>query len=81
MPETVRVDPNTHAALGRVAKSLHVPRTEALRRIVKGYERKLFLKCLHAQFEALRSDPKAWAEEQAERDVWDTTLTDGLKDE
>jgi hypothetical protein len=41
-------------------------------------EHKLFLSRLHAQFEALRSNPKAWAEEQAERDAWDITLTDGL---
>jgi len=29
---------------------------------------------------ALRNDPIAWAEEQAERALWDNTLSDGLTD-
>ena len=35
----------------------------------------------NAAYAALRSDPKAWKAEQAERALWDKTLADGLKDE
>ena len=32
-------------------------------------------------YAALRADPEAWAELQAERDAWDYTLSDGLEEE
>ena len=31
-------------------------------------------------YRALRGDPDAWAAEQAERVLWDNTLSDGLED-
>lgn len=39
------------------------------------------LTALDAEYEKLRADPKAWAEEEAERALWDTTSADGLEDE
>jgi hypothetical protein len=44
-------------------------------------EREAFIKGVVADFAALRSDPKAWAEELAERGLWDLAIADGLEDE
>jgi hypothetical protein len=44
-------------------------------------ERRAFIKGVVSDFAALRSDPKAWAEELAERQAWDATSSDGLEDE
>jgi len=40
-----------------------------------------FLVGLADDFAALRADPIAWAEELAEREAWDMTLSDGISDE
>jgi predicted transcriptional regulator len=81
MPQTVRIDPAAHAALVEIARAKHIPRTEALSRAVELYRREVFLEGLADDFAALRADAGAWAEEQAEREVWDVTNADGLADE
>jgi hypothetical protein len=45
------------------------------------YQRDKFLDEVNAAYAALRNQPKAWKEEQAERTLWDKTLGDGLRDE
>ena len=35
----------------------------------------------NAAYAKLRADPEAWAEELAERKLWDNTLADGLEEE
>lgn len=44
-------------------------------------EPEAFLAGLADDFAALRADPVAWAEELAEREAWDMTLSDGISDE
>jgi hypothetical protein len=43
------------------------------------YQREKFPDRVNAAYAALRNDPKAWREEQAERTLWDKALGDGLK--
>ena len=43
--------------------------------------RERFLDAANAAFARLKADPKAWAEELAERKIWEGTLADGLEDE
>jgi predicted transcriptional regulator len=78
MAETVRIDPAAHAALTEIARAKHISLTEALTRAVETYRREVFLEAVAAGFAALRQDEAAWAEERGERDLWDTTLADGL---
>jgi hypothetical protein len=49
--------------------------------IIRDEERQSFLEGVNADFAALRNNPDAWRDEQAERAAWDRTLADGLKDE
>ena len=79
MAETVRIDPAAHSALAEIAKAKHIPMTEALTRAVEMYRRAVFLEAMTAGYAALTADQ--WAEENAERDVWETTSADGLTDE
>jgi hypothetical protein len=42
------------------------------------YRRESFFRAANADFEALRSDSKAWKQELRERKLWEQTLGDGL---
>jgi hypothetical protein len=81
MAATVRVDAATHAALVEIARAKHLSLTEALSRAVVAYRREVFLEGVASDYAALRSDPKAWAEEVVERNAWEMTAADGLHDE
>src|SRR5205807_52089 len=76
MAETVRIEPDAHATLQEIARAEHLSLTEALSRAVAAYRRQLFLEGLDRDFAALRADKKAWADEIAEREAWDSTLAD-----
>jgi hypothetical protein len=53
--------------------------TEALSRAVEAYRRAMFFEALAAGYASLTDEQRA--EENAERDLWDTTSADGLTDE
>jgi len=80
MAETVRIEARAHAALVEIARVKDISLTEALSRAVEMYRRELFLKAFNDGYDKLRADREAWAEEQNERDVWDSTSSDGLID-
>jgi len=50
-------------------------------KVAELHRRQLFLERTNNAFAALKSNRKAWKEEQEKRAVWDTALLDGLKDE
>ena len=45
------------------------------------YRRQPFLEDSNRAFEALRTHSEGWGIEQAEREVWEMTLSDGLEKE
>jgi hypothetical protein len=51
---------------------------EVLDKALDDYRRKVFFEKLTAEYAELKTDPQAWAEELAERKLWDATLMDGL---
>jgi predicted transcriptional regulator len=80
MPSTtVRVDSETRESLRQLASDMNVSMQEALGRAVEAFRRAWLLEQLNAHYAELRADPEAWAEELAERRLWDTTLMDGLE--
>jgi hypothetical protein len=48
-----------------------------MQRFVSGED---FWDAFEVAYEALRADPDAWAEELAERALWETATMDGLSD-
>jgi predicted transcriptional regulator len=78
MAETVRIKPETHAKLRELAGKTGETLPELLDKAIEAYRRKEFLAECNRAYQALKSDPKAWAEELKERETWEATLLDGL---
>jgi len=77
MATTVRVDPETHAKLTALARSAHIPITEALARAVEALRRERFFADLTAAYAAA---PNSEADD-LELALWDRTNGDGLDGE
>jgi predicted transcriptional regulator len=80
MAEMVRVDEATHARLRGLAEQTGESMASLLSKAVQEYEARAFWASCNAAYERLRQDPVAWAEEQAEREGWES-INDGLDDE
>jgi hypothetical protein len=79
MSETsISITETAHRQLCELAEWSGVSLAEALERAVKEQYDRQFWTAVNAGYAALRADPKAWAEVEAERQVWDATLMDGL---
>ena len=72
-----RISVLSHEKLVRLASETGRTHQEVIDIALRRYERELFLERLNEGFARLRSDQKAWEQEQAERADWDQTLTDG----
>ena len=81
MPQMVRIDLATHGVLARIARATHMSMTDALAVAVEEQRRRMIMDAFDAGYAQLRGDPEAWAKETAERELWDSTNNDGLKDE
>jgi hypothetical protein len=77
----VRITPRSKAVLRALAKQEGKPMQAVLEEAIDKYERDKLLDSMNAAYAALRKDPEAWKQEQAERALWDQTLSDGLEDE
>ena len=80
MSTTIRVSEKTRATIHDLAHNAGVPMAELVERAIEQYRRQQILDAANAQYAALRADPEAWAEVEAERAIWDATLLDGLED-
>jgi hypothetical protein len=75
---TIPISPTTLARLRELARWASISVDEALNQAIKDqYDRK-FWDAVNAGYAALRADPEAWAEVEAERKLWENTLLDGL---
>jgi hypothetical protein len=79
MPDNnIPISDLTLARLRELARWAGVSIDEALDRAIKDQYDRDFWEAVNAGYEALRADPQAWAEVEAERKLWDNTLMDGL---
>lgn len=77
MPST-RISTSTREALRQLAEESGESMQEMLEQAVDMYRRQRFLESSNWAFEALRANADAWQTEQAERQAWDITLSDGF---
>jgi predicted DNA-binding protein len=77
----IRITPQSKAVLRTLAEQEGKPMQAVLDEAIEHYQRDKFLDAANAAYATLRNDPKAWREEQAERALWNKTLSDGLEDE
>ncbi len=78
---TIRVSAKTHRMLAQLSREAGTSMNDLVEQAVELYRRQRIIAEANVAYAALRADPAAWAEVQAERKVWDSTLTDGLPPE
>lgn len=77
---TVRVDRETQRKAKALAHDMGRPMKDVIADAVERYRRSWVIEETNRAYGALRADPEAWAEVEAERQAWDSTVTDGLED-
>ena len=80
MAEVVRIRPESHKILKELAERFDLSIPDVLAKAIDALYRDQLLKGLNDDFAKLKADPKAWAEELAERGAWEATLLDGLQE-
>jgi predicted transcriptional regulator len=66
---TIRINEHTHQSLRELAQAEHQSMQAVLEKAVEEYRRRRFLEDVNAAYAALRNDPEAWQEIQAERSL------------
>lgn len=79
MPQA-RLSEEAYLAVTRIASETGITQQEVIERAVKLYEREQFFAGLEEDFAAVRANPQAATELDAEREEWDGTLMDGADD-
>ena len=76
MSTTIRISEATRDRFSKLAASTGRPMTQLLDEAADALERRLFFDEFAERYEALRQDPDAWPEIQAERAVEDAAASD-----
>lgn len=76
----VRISENTHSVIRGIANEIGESMQSVVERAVDRYKRELFLENLNRDFESLRQNESDWQDELEEREIWNSTLTDGETD-
>ncbi len=74
----VRINDKTHQALRQLAEEMQTPMQEIVAIAVERFRRQRILEATNEAYAALRADPEAWSQIEAERALWENTLMDGL---
>ena len=75
---TVRISETSRELLRELAQRTRATMQDVIEMALAEYRKRLFWEQAAHDFQAIRDDPEAWAEEVAERERWDATLKDGL---
>ena len=81
MSTMVRVSDTAKKKLKAIAARKNLSLQKALDELISAEEQKLFWEQVNEEYRRLQEDKEAWAEELAERALWDCCLLDGLKDD
>ena len=73
-----RISDTTNKKLDQLSKSTGKSKQALLEEAVQQLVRNYFLHQANKAYKDLRQDKTAWQKELAERDLWDSTLYDGL---
>ena len=73
---TTRISADDHRVLLELAARTGKQHQEIIHEALDNYQRDQLLNGINSAFERLRSNKKGWAEEIAERELWDATLSD-----
>jgi len=73
---TARLQAEDHSLLVAIAERRAMQHQEVLHEALELYDRHTFMEELNESFARLRQDEASWAEELAERALWDHALMD-----
>jgi predicted transcriptional regulator len=76
MSTTIRVSEHTRDRFARLADATGRSMSQLVDEAADALERRVFFDQLSARYEALHSDPEAWGEIAAERDVESASVRD-----
>jgi hypothetical protein len=77
-PAIVQISDASARLLKELAEKTGLTTSVVLDKALDAYKRKVFLEQLNAAYAALRADPAAWADVEAERQSMAGSLMDGL---
>ena len=80
MSANVRIQPETYAKLRQLASEQGATMPQVLEEAIDELFRKRFLDDCNRAYARLKAGPQKWEQELKERQLWDTTLSDGLED-
>jgi hypothetical protein len=76
---TIRVSKDIYNMVKSLARQQNENIQAIIEHAVTEYKKKQFFEDLNNAYARLKSDPRAWQEELAERNEWDQVLKDGLE--
>jgi predicted transcriptional regulator len=76
----VRISVEGREILRELARKEKRPMAAVLEKAIERYRRQRFLEAANASYAALKANRKKWEEEIAERELWDRTNADSVKD-
>jgi predicted transcriptional regulator len=81
MTTTIRVSLATHQKLTALAKATGSTLQTVVDQALESFRRQQVLAATNAAYAELAGDPAAWQQVEAEREVWEQTVADGLEKE
>lgn len=81
MSKLMRISDLTAEKLETLSKLTGQSKQKLMDRAIVVYEHEQILKKANEQYKVLKSDSRAWKEMEKEREEWDVTLSDGLKND
>ena len=78
---TIRVSRKVYNDAKSLAQKQHENIQDIIEHAITEYKKKKFYESLNDAYAKLKSNPVAWKEELEEREEWDRTLSDGLKND
>ena len=80
MATTIRLDDATIEILRHLEKQSGMSKKNILIQALNNYQRDKIIDDLNSYYKSLQEDPTRWKEELAEREIWETSVNDGLED-
>lgn len=81
MSTTIRIGTEAHRLLRELALDRGETMSEALEQLLEEERRRRLPQRANEVYASWRAQPDVWAEVEAERAIWDVTLSDGLPDD
>ncbi|WP_187147303.1 ribbon-helix-helix protein, CopG family [Caldicellulosiruptor saccharolyticus] len=76
---TVRVDVETYKSLKKLSEQLNQPMQKIIQEAIAEYKKKILLSATAKAFATLKENSRMWQDEVEERQLWETTLQDGIE--